>query len=68
MEVQEIFAKGRQPQRVQARSLLCFWGVRQFGISLTDMARRLDMSPPAIGYAVQRGEAIAKEKGFRIRG
>ena len=68
VEVHEIFAKGRQPQRVQARSLLCFWAVRQFGIPLTDIARRLDMSPPAIGYAVERGEAIAKERGFRVSG
>jgi REP element-mobilizing transposase RayT len=68
VEVHEILAKGRQPQRVQARSLFCFWVVRQFGISLTDLARRLAMSPPAIGYAVQRGEAIAKERGYRIRG
>ncbi|MGE5850755.1 MAG: transposase [Candidatus Methylomirabilota bacterium] len=68
MDVHEIFAKGRHPQRVQARSLLCFWAVRQFGIPLTDIARRLDMSPPAIGYSVQRGEAIARERGLRISG
>jgi REP element-mobilizing transposase RayT len=66
METNEILAKGRQRQRVQARSLLCFWAVRHFGIALTDIARRLDMSPPAIGYAVQRGEAIAKDRGLRI--
>jgi REP element-mobilizing transposase RayT len=66
MEVHEFLAKGRQPQRVRARSLMCFWAVRQFGIPLTDIARRLDMSPPAIAYAVQRGEAIVKERGFRI--
>jgi REP element-mobilizing transposase RayT len=66
METHEILAKGRQRQRVQARSLLCFWAVRHFGIALTDIARRLDMSPPAIGYAVQRGEAIAKDRGLRI--
>jgi len=47
---------------------LCFWAVRELGIPLTDMARRLDMSPPAIGYAVQRGEAIARERGLRLRG
>jgi REP element-mobilizing transposase RayT len=68
MEVVLILTKGRQPQRVQARSLLCFWAVRELGIPLTDMARRLDMSPPAIGYAVQRGEAIARERGLRLRG
>jgi putative transposase len=61
MDAGEIIAEGRQRKRVNARSLYCFWAVRQLGISLTELARRLGMSPPAVGYAVQRGEAIARE-------
>ena len=30
------------------------------------MARRLGMTQPGVGYAVQRGERIAKENGFLI--
>ncbi len=41
IEVNEIFLRGKQQQRVKARSLFCFWSVRELGISLTELARRL---------------------------
>ena len=66
MDVGEVLARGRQQQRVNARSLFCFWAVRELGISLADLARRLGMSPPGVGYAVQRGEAIAQENSYQL--
>jgi len=57
----KVIAKGRQQQLVNAWSLFCFWAVRELEIPLTELARRLEMSPPAIGYGVQRGEAIAQQ-------
>jgi REP element-mobilizing transposase RayT len=63
---EEVFAKGRQPKQVQARSLLCFWAGRELGIPLTDLARRLGMSPPGVSYAVQRGQRIATARGFQF--
>jgi hypothetical protein len=35
-------------------------------LSKRELARRLEMSPPAIGYSVERGEAIAHENGYRV--
>ena len=46
MEEHEVFSKGRQQRKVKARSLLCFWAVRELGMSLTDLARELEMSVP----------------------
>ena len=46
MEEHEVFSKGRQQRKVKARSLLCFWAVRELGISLTDLARELEISIP----------------------
>jgi len=63
---QEIFAGSRREQRVQAKSLFCFWAVRELGVSLTDLARRLGMSPAGVGYAVQRGEVMARERGYQL--
>jgi hypothetical protein len=59
IRVGEVFARGRQPQRVSARSLFCFWAVRELGNSLASLVIRIGMSPAGVGYAVQRGEAIA---------
>ena len=66
MNVREVFARGRQQQRVSARSLFCFWAVRELGMSLTVLARRLGMSPPGVGYAVQRGEAIVHDNSYQL--
>ena len=64
----EIYSKSRRKAQVLARSLLCYWAVKELGISCTEMARRLGMSQPGVGYAVGRGEKIAKENRFELLG
>lgn len=66
MDPDEFYSKGRQQKKVKARSLFCFWAVKELGMSLRDLARQLEMSPPAVGYSVERGEAIARENGYRL--
>ena len=51
---------------MNARSLFSFWAVHELEIALTDLARQLRMSPEGVGYAVQRGEAIVNENGYRL--
>jgi REP element-mobilizing transposase RayT len=63
---QHIYEKGRQPKRVEARSVLCYWAVRNLGMSLTELARRLELTVSAVGYAVARGRRIAKQKKYRL--
>lgn len=50
------FSKGQQQRKVKAKSLLCFWAVREAGMSLRELAGRLEMSAPGVGYAVERGQ------------
>jgi REP element-mobilizing transposase RayT len=59
IETEEIYMKGKQRKRVKARSLLCYWAVRELGLSLTELAQLLDISLPAVSYSVERGEEIA---------
>ena len=66
IKVGEVFARGRQQRRVGARSLFCFWAVRELGNSLASLAIRLGMSPAGVGYAVQRGEALAHKNGYQL--
>jgi hypothetical protein len=61
VQEEEVFSQGRQKNKVKARSLLCYWAVNEAGISLRALAKRLGISAPAVGYAVERGEAITKE-------
>lgn len=66
MEPDEIFSKGRQNRKVKARSLLCYWAARELGMSHTDLAKRLEMSPAGIGFSVERGETIAKNGNYLL--
>ncbi len=61
-----IYCRGRRRDQVEARSLFCYWAVRELGYSVTDLARRLAMTQPAVGYAVSRGEQIANERNFSL--
>ena len=61
-----IYSKGRRRDQVEARSLFCYLAVRELGYSVTDLARRLDMTQPAVGYAVSRGEQIAIERNISM--
>jgi len=62
----ELYMKGRQKIRSEARSLFCCWAVRELGISGTHLAKRLGMSQSGVVYAVNKGEKAAKEKNYQL--
>ena len=62
----EIYSRGRRKAQVEARDLLCYWAVRELGMSCTDVAKRLGMSQSGVGYAVGRGEKIAKKHEYQL--
>lgn len=66
IEGRAISSKGRTRDRVEARSLFCYWAVRELGLSNTFIARKLGMSQPAVGYAVRRGEELARERNLSL--
>ncbi len=66
IEVKDIFLKGKQQKRVKSRSLFCYWAVRELGFSLTELARRLEISVAGVGYSVERGEIIARENDYQL--
>jgi chromosomal replication initiation ATPase DnaA len=66
IEPGEIYSKGRQRTRAEARGLYCYWAVLELGYSLADLARLLGMTGQGVGYAVRRGERIAKANSYRL--
>ena len=50
----------------KARSLFCFWAVRELGLSGTLLAKQFKMSQPGVVYAVNRGEKIANERNYQL--
>ncbi len=60
----EIRSGGKQPRRVQARSLLCYWATRELGLTATSLARTLNLTQPAVSLAARRGEVFAVGNGW----
>jgi putative transposase len=63
---QDIFAPGKERTRVNARSLFCYWAARELGTSQTGLSLQLKISPAAVTQSVKRGEAMVKEKGYKL--
>lgn len=66
MPIERVWSKGKYRQVVAARSLLCYWAVRELGMSATSLAPRFDVSATAISQSVERGEAMACDRGFQL--
>jgi putative transposase len=58
--------KRSQQAVVKARSLFCYWAVRELGVSETELARRFEMTQAPVSIAVKRGETLANIKGWRL--
>ncbi len=66
LEIQDVWASGKYRKIVQARSLLCYWAVRELGESMASMARRLNLSVPAVSKSVKRGGDLVKQNNFLL--
>jgi putative transposase len=68
MKKEDVFTRGKQVMKVKAKSMLCYWAVREAGMSIRSLAKHLGMSAPGVGYAVERGAAIIRENKFCLIG
>jgi|GEM_PF-5910093 len=51
---------------VKAKSPLCYWAVRDLGIGIAQIARRLNLSLAGVSQSVKRGETILQQKGYNL--
>jgi REP element-mobilizing transposase RayT len=66
IEPKLVFAPGKERTRVQARSLFCYWSVRELGISMTKLSRQLNISLSAVSLSVKRGEQIVTDNKYSL--
>jgi len=64
--LKELHLPGKSRRLVAARSLICYWAVRELGMTMASMARWFSISIAAVGKAVHRGGEIARAKGFEL--
>ena len=61
-----VMRPGRYPDTVEARGVLCYWAVRELGLTTLELSKRLGVSQPTISQSVKRGERIVKRKDLKI--
>ena len=62
----EIWSPGKFRRMVEARSVLCYWAVRELGVSMTMLSREIGISVAAISGSVIRGQKITEVKKLTI--
>jgi putative transposase len=65
---EEMKGGGKDKKEVAARSVVSYWAVRELGVSVTEVARRLGVTQPAVSQAVRRGARIVEEKHLKLKG
>jgi len=66
MEPSVIWLPGKERNRVSARSLICYWAVRNLGLGLAELSRRSGLSLSGVSQSVKRGEELANARGYRL--
>ena len=66
IKTEDIWAKGKYQRIVDARSLLCYWAVRELGIPMSNLSIKLGISIPSVSMSVRRGQRIAEENEFTL--
>lgn len=61
-----VWEKSQRPLVVEARDLLCYWASKELVMNKTDLAKRLNLTQPAVSIAVRRGEKIARESQYEL--
>jgi hypothetical protein len=51
---------------VKTKSLLCYWAVRDLGLTMAELSRRLKLSLSGISLSVKQGERIVRDKGYKL--
>jgi REP element-mobilizing transposase RayT len=66
IKTEDIWAKGKYQRIVDARSLLCYWAVRELGMPMSTLSLKFGISIPSVSVSVKRGQRIAEENEFTL--
>ncbi len=62
----KLLSPGKYKKVVEASSVLCYWAMRELGISQSVLAQKFGISQPAISMAVKRDEQAVNRHNFTL--
>lgn len=66
LERAEVLSLDKYIKVVWARSVVCFWGKCEIGISQDVLAQKFAISQSTISMAVKRGEVVVNRNNFSL--
>ncbi|MDY6903122.1 MAG: transposase [Thermodesulfobacteriota bacterium] len=68
LSVSPVSLAGPSKERTVAkgRALVCYWAVRELGMSMTSVAETLKIAVPTVSNAVKKGQAIADQEDLSL--
>ncbi|MCD6585690.1 MAG: transposase [Desulfobacteraceae bacterium] len=61
---EDIVGPCKQRDIVKARMLVCYWAVRELGLSMTEVAGKLGISVSTVSVAVKKGAQTVRHEGL----
>jgi len=68
MNPAQVVTASKNRRAIEARSLVCYWAHRALGISQNELAKKFGISQPAGSSAVNKGEKLVREAGYKLIG
>jgi hypothetical protein len=62
----ELLTGGKQRRTVQARSVLCYWGTRELGMSAVGISKKLNIASSTASESATRGRQIVEKQGLKL--
>jgi putative transposase len=62
----ELLTGGKQRKMVQARSVLCYWGTRELGMSAVSIATKLNIASSTASESALKGRQIVEKNGWKL--
>jgi len=56
----ELLSGGKHTKTVKARSVLCYWGNRELGMSTIELSKKMNISQPTASQSVVQGPKITR--------
>ena len=66
LTLNELLTGGKQRRTVKARSVLCFWGTRELGMSAVGISKKLNIASSTASESATRGRQIVEKQGLKL--
>ena len=64
ISTERIAGPSKERSVVKARALICYWAVRELGMSMTEVGERLKIGVSTVSAAVKKGQSFIKKEGL----